>query len=110
MGGRTEGRHEESVCERSDDLGIVADNSDSVRTHSLGILHKLFREYGGCERQILIDQTGAIAAIPKLLTKDVARSKEVLEGLSQAVSAAGNLEGVQAERMKEIEKLVSAGK
>ena len=59
---------------------------------------------------LLIDQKGAIAAIPKMLTKDAAKRKEVLEALRQVVLVTGKPEGVVAERLKEIEKLVTEAK
>ena len=54
---------------------------------------------------ILLDQKGAVAAIPKMLSKDKEKRTKALEALSVIVSAAGKPEGVRADRLKEIEKL-----
>lgn len=54
---------------------------------------------------ILLDQKGAIAAIPKMLPKDAAKRKEALGHLRSIVMAIGKPEGVRAERLKEVEKL-----
>ncbi|MCB1777075.1 MAG: DUF3141 domain-containing protein [Candidatus Competibacteraceae bacterium] len=54
---------------------------------------------------LLLDRDEALAAIPKMLPTDAALRTEILGKIRQIVSAAGELDGEQAERLAQIEKL-----
>jgi hypothetical protein len=54
---------------------------------------------------LVLDQKTALAAIPKMVSKEPALAEEALEAVRRIVTATGKLEGVKAERLAEIEEL-----
>ena len=59
---------------------------------------------------LLLDQDGALAAIPKMLPADPAARAKMLESIRRTVSAAGKVSGERAERLAQVEKLFADAK
>jgi len=58
---------------------------------------------------LLLDPEAALAAIPGMLSADPVARVKALEAIKRTVSAAGEVTGLRAERLAQIEKLFSAG-
>jgi hypothetical protein len=59
--------------------------------------------------QLLLDREGALAAIPKMLSTDIALRKRLLEALRRTVHATGEVTGERAQRLAQVEALFGAG-
>jgi hypothetical protein len=57
---------------------------------------------------LLLDQDGALAAIPKMLPADTDERAKAFTAIRQVISASGEITGERAERMAQIEKLFEA--
>jgi pimeloyl-ACP methyl ester carboxylesterase len=91
-----------------------------VDERAFEVLRRMRAEHGGITLEefkrllreqffaLLLDRDGALAAIPGMLPDDAAARKEVLERIRQVASAAGEVAGVRAERLAQIEKLFAA--
>lgn len=55
---------------------------------------------------LLLDQKGALAAIPKIVGNDASIAGEIVKTIRSVVSAVDKPEGVRAERLAEIERLL----
>jgi hypothetical protein len=59
---------------------------------------------------LLIDQEGALAAIPALLPPGAEERQAALAAIRDVISASGELSGEAAERMKRVTSLFEGGK
>lgn len=59
---------------------------------------------------LILDQEAAVAAIPGMLPDDAAEREQLLGGVRDIVAATGEVEGLRAQRLKEIETLMGAAK
>ncbi len=96
-------------------IGLGGPGADE---RSFAVLNKIWAEYAGdmtlqqfkhlLREQffaLLLDQNGAISALPGMLPDDATARKNAVERIRAVVNATGKPEGLRADRLKQIEQL-----
>ena len=80
-----------------------------IRAENEGLTLEAFKQILRAQYfSLVLDQAGALAAIPKMLPAGSAERTRMLEGIRRTARAAGAVTGVRAERLAQIERLFAA--
>ena len=80
-----------------------------IRAENEGLTLEAFKQILRAQYfSLVLDQAGALAAIPKMLPAGSAERTRMLEGIRRTARAAGAVTGARAERLAQIERLFAA--